>query len=501
MGTCKPMHISEIGLLAAIGLATIALCGCSLDGLLLTELDRKGHVRMPDPAPVVVVGHAPGLPGAEVHLLGSDGVALGQASTTVAADGEFSLTLDGTTEFVGTILQARRGAQQLLGVLPVIPAQVSVLAPTRSLDTADLSPGMLQLDGRTTTLALLLAARARSKGSSLAAIPHGSLTDTLIELHSKLANSDPTLAKLEAMVLRLQQAAPEQGDQMPFTLLADEASLLRLAFLAAQPVDYTGDGQANGDTIPFDAALAGAIATFDFKACYRDDRIRVVLLAHLAEGAKDSGCVAIDPFVWADQKPDSHMFITGGVHPDTPVCDSTRTTACLSKSQIDAINATLGNWKPNNVAMYDDGSHGDGTANDGIWTYAFETPWWPLAAAPDSAGVRLAYKFTWGSEGKGWGGTEEFPGNQRVLELHDVNGDGLIVRFDLFADESSNKDKANGLPPSLGGCGVMAWPAEVMQGCATDVHERPVDLDGDCQLDGWPSGGNSAPLSVTCAGG
>lgn len=503
MGTCKPMVMSGNRSRVAAALAVALLCGCSLDGLLLTELDRKGHTRMPDPAPVEVIGHAPALPGAEVVLLGGDGVALAQASATVGINGDFTLTLDGTTELVGTVLQARRGGQQLLGLLPVIPAQTSVLAPTQTLDTSDISPGLKQMDGRSTTLALLLAARARVKGTSLAAIPHGSLTDTLIELHKKLGAGDPTLAKLEAMVLRLLQAAPESGvdPQWPFSLLAGDGSLLRTAFLGAQPVDYSGDGQANGDTLPFDAAMAAAIATFDFKACYRDDRIRVVVQVRLAEGAKDSGCVAIDPFVWADRKPESHMFITGGVHPDTPVCDSTRTTACLSKAQIDAINATMGNWKPNNVAMYDDGSHGDGAANDGIWTYAFECPWWPLALAPDGAGVRLAYKFTWGSEGKGWGGTEEFPGNQRVLELHDVNGDGLVVRFDLFADEASNKDKANALPPSLGGCGVMAWPADVMLGCATDVHERPVDLDGDCKVDGWPSGGNSAPLSITCAGG
>ena len=496
MGTCKPVEMSGTAAAAVAMVATLVLCGCSLDGLMLTELTRKGHVRMPDPAPVHIVGHAPAVPGAAVVLLGSDGVELGQASTTVAVDGDFTLTLDGTTEFVGTILQARRGGQQLLGLLPVIPAQASVLAPALTLDTSDMSPGLLRMDGTTTTLALLLAARAQASGSSLAAIPQGSLTDSLMDLHIKLTKSDTVLAKVEAMVHRLLQAAPEAGadPQWPFSLSPDEASLLRPAFLDAQPVDYTGDGQPNGDTQPFDDAVAAAIGTFDFKACDHGDQIRVVVLARLAEGAKDSGCVAIDPYVWADQKPESHMFITGGVHPDTPICDSTRTSACLSKSQIDAINATLGNWKPNYVAMYDDGSHGDGSANDGIWTFAFLTPWWPLSAAPDGAGVRLAYKFTWGSEGKGWGGTEEFPGNQRVLELHDVNGDGLIVRFDLFADEASNKDKANALPPSLGGCGVMAWPAEVMAGCVTDVHERPVDLDGDCEIDGWPSAGNSAPL-------
>ena len=501
MGSCKAMHKHPLSNLTVM--ATVLLAGCSLDGLLLTELDRKGHQRMPDPAPIHVTGRAPALPGAEVLLLGSDGRPLGQAQTKVAQDGTFQLTLDGTTERIGTVLQAQRGGQQLLGLLPVIPAQKSVLAGAQTFDTSELSPGLLQMDGRTTTLALLLAAKARAKGGTLAAIPHSSLTDTMTDLHGKLSAEEAVLNVVEAMVGRLLQAAPEDGPdpQWPFSLLADAPSMLRPAFLQSGNVDYSGDGQANVDTAAFDAAMAAALATFEFKACYRDDRVRVVLQARLSDSAKDTGCEPIDPFLWADQNPASRMLVTGGVHPDTPVCSSTRTTACLGKGQIDAINASLGNWKPNNVAMYDDGTHGDGAANDGIWTYTFEAPWWPLSAAPDGATVRIAYKFTWGSEGKGWGGTEEFPGNQRVLELKDVNGDGLIVRFDHFADEASNKDKANALPPSMGGCGEMKWPAEVFAGCTTDVHERPVDLDGDCKVDGWPSGGTAAPLTVECAGG
>ena len=87
-----------------------------------------------------------------------------------------------------------------------------------------------------------------------------------------------------------------------------------------------------------------------------------------------------------------------------------------------------------------------------------------------------------------------------MLELNDINGDGLVVRFDHFADESSNKDKSNGLPPSMGGCGEMKWPGQERDGCITDVLERPVDLDGDCKVDGWPSSGTTAPLAIPCAG-
>lgn len=491
---------------AALPLALTALAvllsACSLDGLLLTELTRKGHNQVPDPAPVYLQGRVPSMPGASVRLLGSGGQSLGKGSAVASAEGKFTLELDGTTDLAGTVIEARMAARQLLGVVPFIPGQVSVLDPASTLDMATLSPGLIRLEERTTALALLLVAKARQKSSTLASIPHGSLTDTMIELHQRLVDGDAKLALVEQMVQRLVAGAPTAGGDVKaaFDVSASGTELLRAEFLTAAAVDYTGNGAADGSAKAFDDAVAAALATFDFKACYAPDRIRVVLLARLATGAKNTSCDPVDPFLWADDKPTSRMFIAGGVHPDTPVCDSQRTTHCLTAKQIDATNATFGNWKPNRTPMYDDGSHGDAQAGDGIWTFSFESPWWRVEEAPDKAGVRLAYKFTWGSDGKGWSSTEEFPGNQRILELKDVNGDGMIVRLDLFADEASNKDKANELAPSLGGCGELKWPTEVTEGCKTDVHERPADLDGDCVPDGWPSSGTAAPFTITCPG-
>ncbi|MFZ4580990.1 MAG: hypothetical protein ACOYOB_21610, partial [Myxococcota bacterium] len=111
--------------------------------------------------------------------------------------------------------------------------------------------------------------------------------------------------------------------------------------------------------------------------------------------------------------------------------------------------------------------------------------------------VRIAYKFTYGSQGQTWTGSEEFPGNQRVLELKDVNGDGLVTRFDLFADETTNKDKSNDLASIKGGCGQMKWQVDTADTCASDTIERKVDLDGDCVIDGWP-GVSASPLTITC---
>lgn len=464
--------------------------GCAIDGLLLTELDRKGHSPMPDPAPVRIHGRAPGLLSGTVTLSAGD-TKLGEGKTDALS--AFVVEVDGTTELTGALLDVRQGGKQVLGILPHIPAQKSVLDPAINLDIAQLSPGMANVDTQTTILSVLALAKARADSRSLGSVPATSMTDTLIELNDRLTAGDKILGTVASMVTRL-MANP--GPAAPFLVNNVSGSLLNPEALAG--VDYTGDGAADKTTQAFDEALAAAVASFQFKACYVPNKIKVVLLARLAKGGKNGNCEAFDPFLWAKDLPGKRMFIAAGVHIDTPRCTEERTAHCLTEDQIDALNKTLGNWQPNRTRMYDDGSHGDAVASDGVWTLSFDAPWWDASAAVDKAGVRIAYKFTWGNDGDGWTATEEFPGNQRILELTDQNGDHIIVRQDDFGDETSNKDKANQLAPSLGGCGQMKWPSESAEGCASDVYERAVDTDGDCKVDGWPSAGNNTALTVPC---
>ena len=100
---------------------------------------------------------------------------------------------------------------------------------------------------------------------------------------------------------------------------------------------------------------------------------------------------------------------------------------------------------------------------------------------------------------QGWTGSEEWPGNQRLLELEDLDGDGLVVRLDVFGDEATNKDKANLLTGANGGCGVNYWELNAKDGCAHDTRERQVDTDGDCKADAWPSAGAVSPITVPCS--
>ncbi|RLB58744.1 MAG: hypothetical protein DRI34_03960 [Deltaproteobacteria bacterium] len=188
----------------------------------------------------------------------------------------------------------------------------------------------------------------------------------------------------------------------------------------------------------------------------------VFFAADMNPDTKDGNCDPIDRFLWAEDKPGASMFIAAGIHPDSPIQDND-------------IEQQLGAWIPNKIPMYDDGTHGDEKAGDGVWTTTFSLP----------EGLRIGYKYTWGRQGENWGGTEEWPGNRRLLEIVDVNGDGVVARYDNFGDETSNKDVMNRLLPANGGHGTVDWETDANADGVPDAQERMYDSDGDCELDTW----------------
>ncbi len=65
----------------------------------------------------------------------------------------------------------------------------------------------------------------------------------------------------------------------------------------------------------------------------------------------------------------------------------------------------LGNWTPNLIKMYDDGTHGDEKKSDSIWSLEVRVP----------INIKVEYKYTnSGIEGI-WVPSEEFPGNNREI--------------------------------------------------------------------------------------
>ncbi len=504
------LHASLHSRFTGLALTTVlALPACAVDGLFLTEASRQAHVIVPDPAPHTLTGKVADGAGAQVAILGSNGQALAGLQGAAGPDGRFSLQIDGATALTESLVQARLGRKQFLALIPELPAQPSVQAPAHTYDIADLSPGALQLDTTSTTLALLVLGNVRAEGRTLAGVAPCAMVLALQTVHGKLLAGGP-VADFAQIVARIEAAADAQakdaGAQGPFLLEPAQGttagSLLNPLFLQHNPTDLDGDGNADVSTLGFDKALAKAVATFSAGGAYDPTRMRVLISTRLAANAFNGNCEAYPAHKWAPALATSRPFLTGGIHKDTPSCDN-HAPPCLTPAQVDAANHLLGNWKPNQVPMFDDGTHGDGVAGDGIWTVQVDLPAWPVDPLdPKGVGVRLGYKFTYGQPGQGWTGSEEFPGNERHLELVDVNGDGLVTRFDLFADETGNKDKDNALYPSAGGCGTNKWFADKPAGKScfqSDTRERATDLDADCKKDGWPPTGGVAPLTLDCA--
>ena len=97
-------------------------------------------------------------------------------------------------------------------------------------------------------------------------------------------------------------------------------------------------------------------------------------------------------------------------------CDAS--AASVSRAIYVAGNMTeLGAWTPNAVAMYDDGTHGDVRAGDGIWSLQIDVP----------VGTELQYKFTNSGKKGEWSPGEEFPGRHRTYQVSSQLKSPIII--------------------------------------------------------------------------
>ena len=250
------------------------------------------------------------------------------------------------------------------------------------------------------------------------------------------------------------------------------------SWIARQQFDYTGDGRIDLDSVAFDQKLAEVAQLFRPAGCPDPNNLRVVFTVNFNPGAKNGNCGTSDRFKWATDKPGKSMFFVGWVHKDSVLQDP-------------AVNSQLGASTPNQIAMYDDGSNGDETAGDNIWTVSFVIP----RGDPANGRVfRIGYKFTWGTKGALWTGSEEWPGNSRILEVRDVNNDEFVYRHESWADEATNKDAAN---LNTKGTGTITWTTD-LHGCGPEAQENRYNFDS-CSCDttiAKPQG--IGPITVSC---
>jgi alpha-amylase/alpha-mannosidase (GH57 family) len=77
----------------------------------------------------------------------------------------------------------------------------------------------------------------------------------------------------------------------------------------------------------------------------------------------------------------------------------------------------LSSWRPNVTRMYDDGTHGDHKAGDGIWSLEVEVP----------VGVEVQYKYTNSGEPGRWDPGEEFPVRHRTFKVSEQTASTVVI--------------------------------------------------------------------------
>lgn len=205
---------------------------------------------------------------------------------------------------------------------------------------------------------------------------------------------------------------------------------------AFDPTSSAADQEALGlaslDPGQYAAALDAAVDASLVPIVCDPSQLLVMFTVDVSGQAKDGN--GAPQFIRQPPK-EGKVFLGITLDPTSPVPDS-----------AGALRPRL---TPNDPAteMFDDGSHGDEQAADGVFTTTLALP----------RGMRVLYKYTNGSPNEGFTGTEEWPGNARILVVEDVltsatsgQPDCLVVRRDSFGDESSNKNFVN-LNARLGG--------------------------------------------------
>lgn len=424
----------------------VALGGCGIERNIIE--DFAGTAReLPKPLGTTLIKGTHGQTGsAVVTATYASGAAI-DGSRVIVDGASYTVDLpDGA--YAAVLVTSTSGAVVLERIVPEVRAKVTTSGMALSVES--------------TTVALAAQAAMAPWNESISET-RGPGATKIITAFAKQTAAGGALAELNAAVQRVVDAAKAGGTapslQIPvLTATFDtERSAVNPDWLAGSAVDLDGDGSNDTTTAPFDALLSTAAKNEPL--CKDPDYLRTLFMVNFNAGQKDGNCSTINRFKWVKDEPGKLMFFTGGIHKD-------------SAQQDPVIQAEMGNWIPNIVKMYDDGTHGDQQSGDNIWTISFDLP----------KNLKTAYKYEWGKQGTSWTGSEEWPGNQRLLEIVDVNGDGFVYRYDNFGDEATNKDKVNGY---YGGNGSVDWTTDANKNAIPDAGEQPVDLTNSCQAGAW----------------
>ncbi len=342
------------------------------------------------------------------------------------------------------------------------------------------------LDERSITEALIVEARLSADGMKLKQVTPDAYLGTRNLIYAAFDQPGPTQDLLNMVTRIIAKFDPtlSQPDPDFFSIPVYDSDYnvkqraVDPGFVARNPFDYTGDGKADHDTLAFDAQLAQVAQLYRPAGCPDPNNLRVVFTVDFNDSAKNGNCATVDKFKWATDKPGKSMFFVGWVHKDSVLQDPT-------------VNSELGASTPNQIAMYDDGTNGDEVAGDNVWTVSFVIP-----KGNPTAGqyFRIGYKFTWGTKGALWTGSEEWPGNSRILEIVDVNGDDFVYRHESWGDEASNKDNSNLNTKSTG---TITWTTD-LHGCGPEARENTYDFKTCSCASTIQTPKGIGPINVAC---
>ncbi len=456
--------------------APAMLAGCGLESF----LGNVAHSAYDRPASAIR-GHV-AWPSVTFTVTDAAGNAVAPFFTSVKGD-TYEVRLP-SSKYSMVTLHGRIGDMELRAVVPFVGEESAV-------DGVD-------LDARSMTETLLFEANVSARAivakklNPAAYVGDGVSTGTRTLIRKALDEPGPTQDLLRMVERIIPRADPLSGVPTPFFFAAPvldatfavKQSPLDAGWLARNPFDYTGSGCGGAplcsDSAAFDAALAAAAPPWRPEGCIDPGQVRLMFTVDFNSGSLDGNGGTVNRFKWATDKPGKSMFFVGWIYTNSP--------PGASQVQDPAINTLVGGGVPNQIPMYDDGTNGDETAGDGIWTVYFDVPRDPLRV------LRLGYKYTWGTRGAVWTGSEEWPGNSRIIEVVDVNGDGIVYRRDVFGDEATNKDKMN---LNLLGTGSIDWTTD-LRGCGPESHEQKVTLHNAQTCDKWITPQSVGPITVAC---
>lgn len=460
------MRFSKV-VLAAVAVATFSDCG--LENL----FGSAWHSPYARPASAVQ-GKAdfPGLTPSNIVVIDGDGNVIPAFSTTVG-NGQYKTQLP-SAQYQWLRVGITSGNMTLRALVPQIGEET-----TQTVD----------LDARSMTETLIVEANISAKGTRFkqltpaaylgtrtliqAAFDRPGLTQDLLNMVQRIMTQfDSTLSLSSPYFFNIPQLNPD---------FSVKTSPLDSAWLVRNPFDYVGAGVPQRDSTAFDTLLSQVAQLYKPEGCPDPNNIRVVFTVDFNSNTKDGNCGSINRFKWATDKPGKTMYFVGWVHKDSPLQDA-------------QVNTLLGASTPNELQMYDDGTNGDEVAGDNIYTITFNLP----RGSPGQR-LRIGYKYTWGFRGAIWTGSEEWPGNSRILEVVDENGDNFVYRRDVFGDEATNKDNSN-LNFSAGGS--ISWTTD-LHGCGVpESHENKWYFNNvpSCSCGPIPTPQGVGPLTVSCTG-